>query len=207
MAECLPENQSLLRLDLSRNTDIDLAGLMALSASMRINQTLTFLDVNIPQNDRDMAKVQSDIMAACTHNAQASATPPRGADMRRTGSQSSMDPNTVVSTTQATARLTLQERLAAVTGGKSTASSIRSSNASIDSVRIHEPEPQPKPKRVLVDPETVDVATGQVLLFEEMLSAETESRDDVVDSEQGPDDALKVSGVMGRYEGARARNN
>lgn len=48
LAECLPENRTLRRLDLSRNVGIDLAGLMALLASIRLNHTLAFLDLTVP---------------------------------------------------------------------------------------------------------------------------------------------------------------
>jgi hypothetical protein len=48
LAECLPENTALTRLDLSRNPDIDLAGFMALLSGLRLNSTLVFLDLSIP---------------------------------------------------------------------------------------------------------------------------------------------------------------
>lgn len=48
LAECLSENRSIVRLDLSRNPKIQLAGLLAISASMKMNQTITFIDINIP---------------------------------------------------------------------------------------------------------------------------------------------------------------
>lgn len=48
LAECLPENNSLVRLDLSRNPQIEIAGLMAISVSIRMNHTITFIDINIP---------------------------------------------------------------------------------------------------------------------------------------------------------------
>lgn len=48
LAECLPENSSLVRLDLSRNPNIQIAGLLALSVSIKMNHTITFIDINIP---------------------------------------------------------------------------------------------------------------------------------------------------------------
>lgn len=48
LAECLPENSSLVRLDLSRNPQIQIAGLMAISVSIRMNNNITFIDINIP---------------------------------------------------------------------------------------------------------------------------------------------------------------
>ncbi|CAM0139967.1 unnamed protein product [Umbelopsis sp. WA50703] len=70
IAECLPENNALLRLDLSENPQIGIAGLLALSVSVKMSSSLTFLDITIPLNDPDMAHLQNDIVSACTRNAQ-----------------------------------------------------------------------------------------------------------------------------------------
>ncbi|KAI7860953.1 hypothetical protein BDC45DRAFT_493176 [Circinella umbellata] len=72
LAECLPENSTLARLDLSRNPQITMAGVLALAISIKMNHTLTFLDINIPPNDVEMAKLQNDIVAVCTRNMQRS---------------------------------------------------------------------------------------------------------------------------------------
>ncbi|KAI8373984.1 hypothetical protein EDC96DRAFT_9975 [Choanephora cucurbitarum] len=48
LAEALPENRSLTRLDLSKNPHIEMAGVLALAISIKMNHTLTFLDINIP---------------------------------------------------------------------------------------------------------------------------------------------------------------
>lgn len=48
IAECLPENNVLSRLDLSGNPSIGLAGLLALSVSCKMSTALTFLDITIP---------------------------------------------------------------------------------------------------------------------------------------------------------------
>ena len=108
LSECLPQNNSIIRLDMSRNPRIDLAGLTALSAAIRMNQTLTFIDINIPKDDKEMVQVHNDILATCTRNATRSKTNP-------TPPHVSNPP--VTTATQATARLTLQERLAAATRG------------------------------------------------------------------------------------------
>ncbi|KAI9284031.1 hypothetical protein BC943DRAFT_326878 [Umbelopsis sp. AD052] len=71
IAECLPENNVLSRLDLSGNPAIGIAGLLALSVSVKMSTALTFLDIAIPLNDPDMAHLQNDIVSACTRNAQA----------------------------------------------------------------------------------------------------------------------------------------
>ncbi|KAI7899019.1 uncharacterized protein BX663DRAFT_522862 [Cokeromyces recurvatus] len=68
LAEVLPENTVLTRLDLSKNPKIDIAGLLALSISIKMNHTLTFLDINIPPMDEELANLQNDIVAVCTTN-------------------------------------------------------------------------------------------------------------------------------------------
>ncbi|KAI8373024.1 uncharacterized protein BYT42DRAFT_616214 [Radiomyces spectabilis] len=68
VAESLPENMTLSRLDLSTNVNISMAGILALSISVKMNQTLTFLDISIPPNDDELAKLQNDIVAVCTTN-------------------------------------------------------------------------------------------------------------------------------------------
>ncbi|KAG0178464.1 hypothetical protein DFQ29_003441 [Apophysomyces sp. BC1021] len=86
LAESLPENSTLTRLDLSKNPSITIAGVMALAVSIKMNDVLTFLDINIPvsqpsfvvtaiesygkPNDVDLAQLQNDIVTACTANMQ-----------------------------------------------------------------------------------------------------------------------------------------
>ncbi|KAI9027501.1 hypothetical protein CLU79DRAFT_580888 [Phycomyces nitens] len=187
LAECLPENSSLNRLDVSKNPAIDIAGLLSLSTAIKINYTLTFLDVNIPPNDRDLAKIQSDIAAYCTRNAQSTtSTDPeqqqkqqqQRSAIRRTPSQNALS----ITTTQATARLSLQERLAAVTQRASP----RSSSPSNSSIRTAEPVDPPKRSP---DQDLMDNATGQVTVFEEMLSAEAHRRE-VTNDKSPPSNTL-----------------
>ncbi|KAI8370912.1 hypothetical protein BD560DRAFT_434745 [Blakeslea trispora] len=68
LAEALPENHSLTRLDLSKNPHIEMAGVLALAISIKMNHTLTFLDINIPPSDEELANLQNDIVAVCTTN-------------------------------------------------------------------------------------------------------------------------------------------
>ncbi|KAI8048317.1 uncharacterized protein B0P05DRAFT_564433 [Gilbertella persicaria] len=108
LAECLAENNTLIRLDLSRNPDIQMAALMALAASVRRNDTITFIDIHVPTQDKEMVSIHNDILSKCTKNAQT-----------RKSDKSVRSDNPIYATTaQATARLTLKERLAAVTGAK-----------------------------------------------------------------------------------------
>ncbi|RKP27665.1 hypothetical protein SYNPS1DRAFT_26693 [Syncephalis pseudoplumigaleata] len=68
LAEFLPETQTLRRLDLSDNPDIDIAGVMALSVSVRMNKSLQYLDVN--PDDSEMAALSRDILLTCIRNTQ-----------------------------------------------------------------------------------------------------------------------------------------
>jgi hypothetical protein len=62
LAEFLPESRSLLHLDLTGNFDIDIAGALALSVSVKMNTTLRCLDLNIPPNDPDFARLSQEIL-------------------------------------------------------------------------------------------------------------------------------------------------
>ncbi|KAI8097318.1 uncharacterized protein BX664DRAFT_326113 [Halteromyces radiatus] len=68
LAEVLPMNATLTRLDLSENPSISLAGVLALAISIKMNNTLTFLDISVPNNDRELSDLQNDIAAVCTTN-------------------------------------------------------------------------------------------------------------------------------------------
>lgn len=48
LAESLPQNKSLIRLDLSDNHAIEMAGFMALAASLQMNHTMTYIDIHTP---------------------------------------------------------------------------------------------------------------------------------------------------------------
>ncbi|KAG0007031.1 hypothetical protein BGZ80_005058, partial [Entomortierella chlamydospora] len=68
LAEFLPETRALAQLDLTGNELVDIAGVMALSASIRINSSLTCLDMNVPPNDPEFARLSRDILRACIRN-------------------------------------------------------------------------------------------------------------------------------------------
>ncbi|KAJ2340298.1 hypothetical protein GGH91_004214, partial [Coemansia sp. RSA 2671] len=51
LAECLPELHSLERLDVSENPGIDVAGLMALSASIKLNKSLICVEITVNTGD------------------------------------------------------------------------------------------------------------------------------------------------------------
>ncbi|KAK4703652.1 protein phosphatase 1 regulatory subunit 37, partial [Phenoliferia sp. Uapishka_3] len=68
LAEFLPEATSLIHLDLTGNFDIDIAGVLALSVSVKMNNTLRCLDLNIPANDPDFARLSQEILQCCVRN-------------------------------------------------------------------------------------------------------------------------------------------
>lgn len=67
LAEFLPESASLLHLDLTNN-NLDLAGIMALSGGLKANHTMRCLDVNIPPDDEEFARMCRDILNTCVRN-------------------------------------------------------------------------------------------------------------------------------------------
>ncbi|KAG1056976.1 hypothetical protein G6F43_001170 [Rhizopus delemar] len=109
IAESLAENKSLGRLDLSKNPLIDIAGMMAIAVSIRLNHSITFIDINITTNDEEMLQIHHDMLAICTRNSQ---------EAKEKSDVINDTKNSLITTTQATARLTLQERLEAVTKGQ-----------------------------------------------------------------------------------------
>ncbi|KAF9984406.1 hypothetical protein BGZ65_000464, partial [Modicella reniformis] len=68
LAEFLPETRTLTHLDLTGNDLVDIAGVMALSVSIRMNKSLTCLDMNVPPNDAEFARLSRDILRACIRN-------------------------------------------------------------------------------------------------------------------------------------------
>jgi len=68
LAEFLPETRSLVQLDLTGNDLVDIAGVMALSVSIRMNKSITCLDMNVPPNDAEFARLSRDILRACIRN-------------------------------------------------------------------------------------------------------------------------------------------
>ncbi|KAI0254503.1 hypothetical protein BJV78DRAFT_1121395 [Lactifluus subvellereus] len=67
LAEFLPESVSLLHLDLTMNT-LDLAGVMALSSGLKANHVMRCMDLNIPPDDEEMARMCRDILNTCIRN-------------------------------------------------------------------------------------------------------------------------------------------
>ncbi|KAI8062747.1 hypothetical protein BC940DRAFT_336230 [Gongronella butleri] len=174
LAECLPESKSLNKLDLAHNPQIDMGGLLALVSGLRLNKSLTFLDINIPNADAERIKVQADMAVLCDRNARLKQEQQHDSDTSSshsshgTGNSSSSN---WVTTTQATARLSLQERLTAVTRGKNTRPS---------SMRASPPPPAATPSPP--SPPTVDYSleTSQAELLEAMLGA---TQHDTVENE------------------------
>ncbi|CAB5362777.1 unnamed protein product [Rhizophagus irregularis] len=72
IAEYLPETNSLIHLDLTTNQDIDIAGVMALAVSIKMNHSVCVLDVNVQPNNDEMACFSRDILRACVRNTELS---------------------------------------------------------------------------------------------------------------------------------------
>ncbi|CAH1757984.1 8976_t:CDS:10 [Entrophospora sp. SA101] len=68
LAEYLPETRTLTHLDLTSNPGIDIAGLMALAVSIKMNHSVRVLDVNVQPNDAEMSRLSRDILRACVRN-------------------------------------------------------------------------------------------------------------------------------------------
>ncbi|RKP35697.1 hypothetical protein BJ085DRAFT_36330 [Dimargaris cristalligena] len=68
IAELLFEIRHLAHLNLSHNPGIDLAGVMALAASVKMNQSLVCLEVTIAPNNGIMSKLSQDILSVCVQN-------------------------------------------------------------------------------------------------------------------------------------------
>ncbi|KAG1811092.1 hypothetical protein EV424DRAFT_1570860 [Suillus variegatus] len=64
LAEFLPESNSLLHLDLTDN-NLDIAAIMALSSGLKANHTMQCLDVNIPPDDEEFARMCREIINTC----------------------------------------------------------------------------------------------------------------------------------------------
>ncbi|KAG8883926.1 hypothetical protein FRB97_005600 [Tulasnella sp. 331] len=67
LAEFLPDARSLLHLDLTYNT-LDLAGVLALSVGLKMNEVVRCLDVNVPPNDTEFARLSREIFKCCVRN-------------------------------------------------------------------------------------------------------------------------------------------
>lgn len=68
LAEYLPDMQSVIHLDLTDNPDLNIAGIMALAASIKLNHTLRCLDLSIPPNNAEFARLSQDILQSCVRN-------------------------------------------------------------------------------------------------------------------------------------------
>ncbi|KAG8951134.1 hypothetical protein FRC04_006793 [Tulasnella sp. 424] len=72
LAEFLPEARHLLHLDLTANP-LDIAGVMALSVGLKMNETIRCLDVNVPPNDPEYARLSREILKCCVRNTEQAA--------------------------------------------------------------------------------------------------------------------------------------
>ena len=89
LAEFLPEVKSILHIDLTDNPavrrsvtsdaalltrcllQVDIAAVMALSAALKLNTSLRCLDLSIPPNEPEFARLSQDILQSCVRNTEA----------------------------------------------------------------------------------------------------------------------------------------
>ena len=83
--EFLPESPGLLHLDLTANSGLDLAGLLALSGGLKGNWVMRCLDVDVPVGDEECARVCREILNTCIRNTEEAE---RVANARRGGESS-----------------------------------------------------------------------------------------------------------------------
>jgi hypothetical protein len=74
LAEFIPENRSLLHLDVTRNPAIDTAGILALSSGLKSNRFIRCLDVSIPPNVPNLAELSQSILQSCIRNTENAAS-------------------------------------------------------------------------------------------------------------------------------------
>ncbi|KAG8957432.1 hypothetical protein FRC03_010147 [Tulasnella sp. 419] len=87
LAEFIPEARSLLHLDLTHNS-LDMAGVMALSVGLKMNTVIRCLDVNVPPNDSEMARLSREILKCCVRNTERVASGSNGGTEWITGGNS-----------------------------------------------------------------------------------------------------------------------
>ncbi|KAI7867709.1 hypothetical protein BDF14DRAFT_649492 [Spinellus fusiger] len=138
---------------MSCNPAIGFEGLSALSLALKNNSSLTVLSFNIPCNSIYMDKVKHEIIEYCERNDLAAA------------SQKSIRPShgAVITKTQATARLSLQERLAAVMQSKPRSESLSPSS-------VHQVMAPQKLTSFEQNNIFIDQTNEQVSLFEDIMS-------------------------------------
>lgn len=112
-----------------------------------------------------MVEIHNGILAACTKNAQSK--------KNKVVAQEEKSDNPMVTTAQATARLTLQERLAAVTKGKPKHSAPTSSLE----INANQPPALPKRRPENKDSLLIQQAFDDVAALEDLLSGRQEEKD------------------------------
>lgn len=73
LAEFIPENRSLLHLDITNNPNVGAAGMMAVASGLKSNRLIRCLDVSIPPNDPNLADLSQSILQSCIRNTELAA--------------------------------------------------------------------------------------------------------------------------------------
>lgn len=129
-----------------------------------------------------MVEIHNGILATCTRNAQLlkdkATTETKDTSISSDNESITQQENPLISTTQATARLTLQERLAAVTKGKALNNktmSASSSEVTACTTQTTELQPPKEPKRKVHVAELIQQAFDTVGLLEDALASKEEN--------------------------------
>ncbi|KAI9286379.1 hypothetical protein BC943DRAFT_18415 [Umbelopsis sp. AD052] len=178
ISKSLPYVKSLMRLDLRNNPHITIEGYASLAEAMKRNHTLAFLDIDVSQANQELTQLQSEILTQCSHNTRRNFAETTDGEDGSIPADTKVAPHKdverVVSKTkaQATVRLSLQERLAAVTRGANSRVPVPS-----------QPNPSPSPEEELREKlearqkeeeslhKEIEIASDHQSLLAEMLNA------------------------------------
>lgn len=115
-----------------------------------------------------MVEIHNGILATCTRNAQSKKQEPQ------------QSPNHVITTTQATARLTLQERLAAVTKGRGNTPTLEASSSEVTLTQM--PSETKSQQEVVDDSVLIQQAFDCVESLEDVLNNKNANSNDTIDN-------------------------
>lgn len=115
-----------------------------------------------------MVEIHNGILATCTRNAQSKTQEPQ------------QSPNHVVTTAQATARLTLQERLAAVTKGRGNTPTLEASSSEVTLTQM--PSETKSQQAAVDDSVLIQQAFDCVESLEDVLNNKNASSNDTIDN-------------------------
>ncbi|KAJ2957367.1 hypothetical protein NQZ79_g6917 [Umbelopsis isabellina] len=121
LAKTLPNFKSLMRMDIRDNPKINMLGYSCLADAMKKNYSLAFLEIDCSQANQELTQLQSEILTHCSRNTRNNFAQTNGNTVEENNTLVNGRQNGAITKTktQATARMSLQDRLAAVTRGAS----------------------------------------------------------------------------------------